>query len=88
MLTVFLEGKPDTGAGPQAEKELEADVADALQLVLDMNALKYFSSAGFRMILKLRKTMKEKDGMVSRNVNESIMEVSDLTGFSDILNIE
>ncbi len=86
--TVYLEGKLDTGTAPQAEKELDGDVADARRLVLDMSSLKYLSSAGLRLLLKLHKIMKEKDGMIVTNVNDSIMEVFDLTGFTDILTIE
>ena len=88
VLTVEMEGRLDTGTAPQAEKELEADVAAAQQLVIDMSALQYVSSAGLRLILKLHKTMKEKGGMVVKNVNESIMEIFDMTGFTSILAIE
>ena len=88
VLTVYLEGKLDTGTAPQAEKDLEADVAQARQLVLDFKALKYLSSAGLRLILKLHKTMSEKDGMSVRNVNEGVMEIFDMTGFTSILEIE
>ena len=88
VLTVYLEGKLDTGTAPQAEKELEGDVAAASRLVLDMTELKYLSSAGLRLILRFHKTMKEKDGMVVRNVNEGIMDVFEMTGFTDILQIE
>ena len=88
VLTVEMEGRLDTGTAPQAEKELEADVAAAEQLVIDMSALQYVSSAGLRLILKLHKTMKEKGGMVVKNVNESIMEIFDMTGFTSILAIE
>ena len=87
VLTVYLEGKLDTVTAPQAEKELEADVDAAKQLVLDMKALKYLSSAGLRMILKLHKKMNEKDGMTIKNVNESIMEIFDMTGLTSILQI-
>ena len=88
VLTVFLEGKLDTGTAPQAEKDLEADVAAAKKLVLDMKSLKYLSSAGLRMVLKLHKTMKEKEGMTVRNVNDGILEIFEMTGFTSILDIE
>ena len=87
VLTVYLEGKLDTVTTPQAEKELEEDVDAASQLVLDMKTLKYLSSAGLRMILKLHKKMNEKDGMTIKNVNESIMEIFDMTGLTSILKI-
>ena len=87
VLTVYLEGKLDTVTTPQAEKELEEDVDAASQLVLDMKTLKYLSSAGLRMILKLHKKMNEKDGMTIKNVNESIMEIFDMTGLTSIFKI-
>ncbi len=88
VLTVSLKGKLDTGTAPQTEKDLAADVAQARQLVLDMKELRYLSSAGLRMILKLHKTMQAKEGMTVRNVNEDIMEIFDMTGFTSILRIE
>lgn len=88
VLTVNLEGKLDTGTAPQAEKELEADVLSAQKVVLDMKSLKYLSSAGLRLILKIYKNMKGKDGLIVKNVNENIMEIFELTGFMDILQIE
>ena len=88
VLTVYLEGKLDPGTAPQAEKDLEADVAQARQLVLDFKSLKYLSSAGLRLILRLHKKMSEKEGLTIRNVNEGIMEIFDMTGFTSILQIE
>ena len=88
VLTVYLAGKLDTNTAPQTEKELEPDITAARQIVLDIGKVQYVSSAGLRLILKLHKGMKEKEGMTVRNVNESVTEVFDLTGFSDIMHIE
>lgn len=88
VLTVYLAGKLDTGTAPQAEKDLEEDVAAARRLVLDCTALQYLSSAGLRLILRLHKTMQKKDGMTVRCVSDSIMEILDMTGFTTILQIE
>ena len=88
ILTVYMKGRLDTATAPQAESELEADVAAAKELILDMKELRYVSSAGLRLLLKLHKAMSKKDGMRLRNVNESIREILDLTGFTDILHIE
>lgn len=88
VLTVYLKGKLDTITAPQVEKDMAEDVAAARQLVLDMKDLKYMSSAGLRMILRLHKTMMDKDGLIVRNVNESIMEIFDMTGFTSILHID
>ena len=72
--------------------ELEADLTQSLEgitsLVLDFEKLEYLSSAGLRVILKTQKTMNRQGKMIIRNVNETIMEVFEMTGFTDILTIE
>jgi anti-sigma B factor antagonist len=88
VLTVRMEGKLDQNTAPQAEKELKAEVKSAKKLVLDLKRLEYLSSAGLRLILKLDKAMKKKDGLTVRNVNSGVMEVFAFTGFTDILQIE
>ena len=57
-------------------------------MILDFQALDYLSSAGLRVILAAQKVMNRQGRMVVRHVNESIMEVFELTGFVDILTIE
>lgn len=88
VLTVFLDGKMDTGTTPQVEQEVMADIDSADSIVLDMKDLKYISSAGLRLLLSLHKKMAQKGGMKLKNVNETNMEILDFTGFTDILNIE
>ena len=88
VLTVFLEGKMDTGTTPQVASAIETDAESAEALVLDMKDLKYISSAGLRLLLSLHKKMAVKGGMTLKNVNETNMEILDFTGFTDILNIE
>ena len=88
VLTAYLSGSLDAVAAPQTEKELKADLKTIRRLVLDMKELRFVSSAGLRMLLKLHKTMRKKDGLIVTNVNESIMQVFALTGFTDILRIE
>ena len=87
-LTVTLEGKLDTTTAPQLEKEIEKAVEKADSVVFDMKGLKYISSAGLRTILLLHKKMAKKGGLIIRNADESIIEIFDFTGFTDILNIE
>ena len=78
----------DTVTAPQLEAELEKILSDSDALVLDMANLEYISSAGLRVILKAQKAMNTKGTMKLIHVGESIMEVFDITGFSDFLNIE
>ena len=70
------------------EKEEYACAAGITDLVLDCTALEYVSSAGLRVILKAQKLMNARGSMKLINVNETIMEVFDITGFADLLNIE
>ena len=86
--TIVLSGRLDTVTAPQLEAELEKILSDSDALVLDMANLVYISSAGLRVILKAQKAMNTKGTMKLIHVGESIMEVFDITGFSDFLNIE
>lgn len=87
-LVVVLEGRLDTTTAPQLEAKLSAEYAGLSELVFDFAKLVYISSAGLRVILAAQKTMNKQGTMVIRNVNEEIMEVFNITGFSDILTIE
>ena len=86
--TIVLSGRLDTVTAPQLEAELEKILSDSDALVLDMANLEYISSAGLRVILKAQKAMNTKGTMKLSHVGESVMEVFDITGFSDFLNIE
>ena len=86
--TIVLSGRLDTVTAPQLEAELEKILSNSDTLVLDMANLEYISSAGLRVILKAQKAMNTKGTMKLIHVGESIMEVFDITGFSDFLNIE
>lgn len=88
VTTFVLQGRLDTSTSPQLEAELEKILSDTTTLVLDMENLEYISSAGLRVILKAQKAMNTKGVMKLVHVGESIMEVFNITGFADILNIE
>jgi len=87
-LTLCLSGRLDTVTAPQLEEELKNSLTGVSQLNLDFKDLAYISSAGLRVLLFTQKTMNKQGTMVIRNVNETIMEVFDITGFRDILTIE
>ncbi len=84
----MLIGRLDTVTAPELEAELEKILPNTNALVLDMEKLEYISSAGLRVILKAQKAMNTKGTMKLSHVGESVMEVFDITGFSDFLNIE
>ena len=83
-----MSGRLDTLTAPELEKELDSDLENCKELILDMTELEYISSAGLRVILKAQKLMNSKGFMKLTGVNESVMEVFEITGFSDILTIE
>ena len=87
-LTLKLVGRLDTTTAPQLEAELKANLSGVEHLVLDMAELDYLSSAGLRVLLAAQKVMNKQGDMVVCHVNETIAEVFDVTGFSDILTIE
>lgn len=87
-LTVALEGRLDTTTAPQLEAELKTSLDHVNSLIMDFTALEYISSAGLRVLLSTQKLMNRQGRMVVRGVNETVMEVFEVTGFTDILTIE
>ena len=81
-------GRLDTTTAPELEAAIDGCAAGLKELVLDCSALEYVSSAGLRVILKAQKLMNAQGNMKLTHVNETIMEVFDITGFADILTIE
>lgn len=87
-LTVKLEGRLDTTTSPKLEEELKGSVDGVTCLILDFEKLEYVSSAGLRVLLSMQKIMAKQGEMHIKNVNETVMEVFEITGFADILTIE
>lgn len=83
-----IAGRLDTTTAPELEAVIESSTAGVQELVLDCSGLEYVSSAGLRVILKAQKLMNAQGSMKLTHVNDSIMEVFDITGFADILTIE
>ncbi|MBQ3113605.1 MAG: STAS domain-containing protein [Phascolarctobacterium sp.] len=87
-LTLSLTGRLDTTTAPELEAVIKENITGVTNLVMDFAGLEYLSSAGLRVILSAQKTMNKQGEMVIRNVNETINEVFEITGFIDILTIE
>ena len=87
-ITLIVSGRLDTQTAPELENELDAVLPGLKELTFDMTNLEYVSSAGLRVILKAQKAMNAQGSMKLTGVNDSIMEVFDITGFLDILTIE
>lgn len=87
VYTIALVGRLDTSTAPQLEAEINANLEGVTEFELDFAKLDYISSAGLRVLLAAQKIMNKQGSMKVCNVNPEIMEVFDITGFSDILTI-
>ena len=87
-VTLIVSGRLDTQTAPELENELDSVLSGLKELTFDFANLEYVSSAGLRVILKAQKAMNAQGSMKLTGVNDSIMEVFDITGFLDILTIE
>ena len=87
-LTVEITGRLDTVTAPGLEQELSAEIPSTTDLILDLAGLEYISSAGLRVLLSAQKKMGKNGTMAVKNINETIAEIFEVTGFSDILTIE
>ena len=87
-LAVQLEGRLDTATSPKLEEELRGSIDGMTSLVIDFEKLEYISSAGLRVLLAMQKIMNRQGQMLLKNVSETIMEVFEVTGFSEFLTIE
>ena len=86
---VVLKGRLDTVSAPELEKEIGDVLPLTSELTLNLEELDYISSAGLRIVLAMQKAMMAKDGkMTLTNVNRTVMDIFEITGFSDILTIE
>ena len=87
-LTFVVSGRLDTTTAPQLEAEFKQSLEGVENLMLDFAALEYLSSAGLRALLSAQKIMNKQGRMTIKNVNETVNEIFEVTGFSDILTIE
>ena len=87
-LTIKIEGRLDTTTAPELEAELKKSLDDVKELVFDTSELAYISSAGLRVLLSAQKVMNKQGKMTVKGTNDAVMEIFEVTGFVDILNIE
>ena len=83
-----ISGRLDTSTAPELEATINTCLTGVEELIMDFEGLEYVSSAGLRVILKSQKIMNKQGSMKIINVNDTIMEVFDITGFADVLTIE
>lgn len=87
-LYVTLIGRLDTTTAPDLEAVIKESLDGVTSFEIDMEALEYVSSAGLRVLLSAQKVMNKQGEMKVTHVSETIMEIFEVTGFSDILTIE
>ena len=87
-LTAAIEGRVDTTTAPVLENELKESLDGVEELIFDFQGVDYISSAGLRVLLSAQKTMNKQGNMKLTNVRSEIMEIFEVTGFTDILTIE
>ena len=87
-LTLTLSGRLDTNTSPALEAELKQSVGGVKELIFDFSDVEYISSAGLRILLAAQKVMNRQGSMKLIGVSADVMEVFEITGFSDILTIE
>jgi anti-sigma B factor antagonist len=86
--TIEIIGRLDTVTAPALDKMINGELEGITELTLDMNALEYISSAGLRVLLGSQKKMQRIGSMKLIGVCSVVMEVLEMTGFTDILTIE
>ena len=86
-LIIKLDGKLDTNTSPELDSKM-SELEGVEEVIIDMKDLNYISSAGLRVLLSMQKVMNKQGKMTIINVCENVMDIFEVTGFSDILNIE
>ncbi len=90
QVTVIIEGRLDTTNSSEFDARMsEISAGDNPDIVLNCGQLSYVSSSGLRAFISLQKTVMAKKGsLVLKEVQPSVKEVLDMTGFSAFLRIE
>jgi len=91
---IKLDGYLDTASSPELQKKVEDISTETFEkggfnIVFDLANVGFVSSAGLRVLLLTKKLTDRQNGkMAVINVQQSIREVFDMTGFSTILNLK
>ncbi|MDR1731427.1 MAG: STAS domain-containing protein [Synergistaceae bacterium] len=87
--TLVLSGRLDAVGAPELQEKLLPLFEDGGTVELDFADAAYVSSAGLRVLLLGAKAAEAKKGVMTlRNVPRAVKEIFDMTGFSDILNLQ
>ena len=86
-LVIGVAGRLDTVTAPELETFLLENLSDVKKLIFNLKDMEYTSSAGLRIFLKAQKLMNNQGEMIIENVQADVMEVFEMTGFTDFLTI-
>ena len=87
LLTVFADGRIDSNNAPEIEKEIFENAAgsNCENIIFDAEKLEYISSAGLRVVLKMKKSYKD---FKIINASAEVYDIFEMTGFTEILTVE
>lgn len=87
-LTISPVGRIDTVTAPELQAAVDENIGGVTELTFDLEKLKYLSSAGLRVLMGAQKTMNNQGSMKLLNVNEDVLDIFDMTGLTDVFEIE
>ena len=87
-LTISPIGRIDTATAPELQTAVNENISGVTDLTFDLKQLQYISSAGLRVLMSTQKTMNQQGSMKLIHVNEEVMDVFDMTGQTDVFDIE
>ncbi len=87
-LLLIISGRIDTSTAPGFEKAINDNIENITSLILDFRDVSYISSAGLRVLLSAQKVMNIQGRMKLLHVNDTVMQIFEVTGFSYLLTIE
>lgn len=87
-LTLIISGRLDASNAQELTSTLNSSLDGVKDLIFDFTNLKYVASAGLRALLMAQKRMNKQGSMKIRHVDETVMEVLEMTGFADLMTIE
>ena len=87
FVQINLKGRVDSNNAPQVEQEImgQLEGKGGVPVVIDMEELEYISSAGLRVLLRVKKTNSD---LTIKNVNSEVYEILDMTGFTEMMTVE
>ena len=87
-LILHIAGRIDTKTAPELEQTVREALEGLTELTFDLRETAYISSAGLRILLIAQKRMNKQGKMTVTNANSDLMDILEVTGFTDILTIE